>query len=159
MENKWKRIFPDVGFDYWFLSDEFGRMYSTEKKMSGLVQFFSILAIFISCLGLYGLASYIAEQKTKEIGVRKILGASLAEILKILVSDFILMIGIACLVAFPIGYWLMDNWLTNFAYNVGISWIIFVVTAIVILMLTLITVSYETLKAAMSQPVKSLRHE
>ncbi|MER3376360.1 MAG: ABC transporter permease [Allomuricauda sp.] len=159
LENKWKRIFPDVGFDYWFLSDEFGRMYSTEKKMSGLVQFFSILAIFISCLGLYGLASYIAEQKTKEIGVRKILGASLAEILKILVSDFILMIGIACLVAFPIGYWLMDNWLTNFAYNVGISWIIFVVTAIVILMLTLITVSYETLKAAMSQPVKSLRHE
>ncbi|WP_422082903.1 ABC transporter permease [Ulvibacterium sp.] len=159
LEGVWKKILPGVGFDYWFLSEEFGRMYATEQKMSDLIWFFSMLAIFIACLGLYGLASYMAEQRTKEIGVRKILGASVPQILVLLVSDFVKLVVISCLVAFPIGYWVMNNWLQSFAYKINIGWEIFVISLMVILGLTLLTISYESIRASIEKPTKSLRYE
>ncbi len=159
LEGVWKKILPGVGFDYWFLSEEFGRMYATERKMSDLIWFFSVLAIFIACLGLYGLASYMAEQRTKEIGVRKILGASVPQILVLLVSDFVKLVVISCLVAFPIGYWVMNNWLQNFAYKINIGWEIFAISLTVILGLTLLTISYESIRASIEKPTKSLRYE
>lgn len=159
LEDKWKKVMPEAGFDYWFLSEEFGRMYATEKKMTNLIWFFSLLAVFIACLGLYGLASYSAEQKTKEIGIRKVLGANGRQILGILISDFLKMVFIASIIAFPIGYWIMDKWLENFAYRVNIGWDIFLISLGIIFGLTLISVSYESIKASLSQPVKSLKHE
>ncbi|MEM9671657.1 MAG: ABC transporter permease [Bacteroidota bacterium] len=159
LEAKWKEVLPGVGFDYWFLSEEFGRMYYTEIKMANLVQFFSILAVFIACLGLYGLASYTAEQKTKEIGIRKVLGGTVSQILVMLVSSFLKMIFIACLLALPLGYWLMQDWLQNFTYRVDINWIIFVLSVAIIVGITIITVAYESMKASMINPTKALRYE
>ncbi len=159
LESTWKEILPGVGFDYWFLSDEFGRMYYTELKMVNLVQFFSVLAIFIACLGLYGLASYTAEQKTKEIGIRKVLGATVPQILVMLVSDFLKMVFIACVLALPLGYWIMQGWLENFVYRVEIGWAIFAISVAIILALTLLTVAYESIKASVVNPVNSLKYE
>lgn len=159
LEAKWKEVLPGVGFDYWFLSEEFGRMYYSEIKMANLVQFFSVLAIFIACLGLYGLASYTAEQKTKEIGIRKVLGATVPQILVMLVSSFLTMVLIACVIALPIGYFLMQDWLQNFVYRTEINWIIFALSVSVILGLTVVTVAYESIRAAVTDPAKSLRYE
>ena len=159
VEDTWKEVLPGIGFDYWFLSDEFGRMYYTELKMTNLVQFFSILAVFIACLGLYGLASYTAEQKTKEIGIRKVLGATVPQILVMLVSDFLKMILIACVLALPLGYWLMQDWLQNFVYRINIGWFIFALSVGFIIGLTLLTVAYESIKASVVNPAKALRYE
>ena len=159
LEAAWKRVLPGVGFDYWFLSDEFGRMYYTELKMTNLIRLFSALAVFIACLGLYGLASYTAEQKTKEIGIRKVLGATVPQILVLLVSDFLKMILIACVIALPVSYFLMQDWLQNFIYRVEIGWFVFVLSVVIIVALTIITVSYESIKASTTNPVDSLRSE
>ena len=159
LEAKWKNVLPGVGFDYWFLSDEFGRMYYAELKMTNLVRLFSVLAVFIACLGLYGLASYTAERKTKEIGIRKVLGATVPQILVMLVADFLRMILIACVIALPLGYFLMQDWLQNFVYRVDIGWAIFVLSVIIIVGLTLLTVAYESIKASTVDPAKSLKYE
>ena len=159
LETVWKEVLPGVGFDYWFLSDEFGRMYYAELKMTNLVRLFSILAVFIACLGLYGLASYTAEQKTKEIGIRKVLGATVPQILVMLVADFLKMILIACLIALPLGYFLMRDWLQNFVYRVDMGWAIFALSVAIIVGLTLLTVAYESIKASTVDPAKSLKYE
>lgn len=159
LEATWKEVLPGVGFDYWFLSDEFSRMYYTELKMSNLVRFFSVLAVFIACLGLYGLASYTAEQKTKEIGIRKVLGATVPQVLAIFVTSFLKMILIACALALPLGYWIMQDWLQNFVYRVDISWVTFGIAVAVIVGLALLTVAYESIKAATADPAKSLKYE
>lgn len=159
LEAKWKEVLPGVGFDYWFLSDEFGRMCYAELKMTNLVRLFSILAVFIACLGLYGLASYTAEQKTKEIGIRKVLGATVPQILVMLVADFLKMILIACLIALPLGYFLMQDWLQNFVYRVDMGWAIFALSVAIIVGLTLLTVAYESIKASTVDPAKSLKCE
>ncbi len=159
VERIWKSTLPGVPFGYWFLSEEFGRMYRAELKLTKLVRLFSILAVFIACLGLYGLASYTAEQKTKEIGVRKVLGATVPQIVLMLVSDFLKMILIACLIALPIGYYLMQDWLQDFVYRIEIGWPVFAFSVLIIVVLTLLTVTYESVKAAVVEPVKSLKHE
>ncbi|MEM6841733.1 MAG: FtsX-like permease family protein [Bacteroidota bacterium] len=159
LEDQWKEIFPNVGFDYWFLSDEFGRMYQAESRMADLTQTFAVLAILIACLGLFGLASFMAERRTKEIGIRKVLGASVPQIIVLLLTNFVKMVGIAIVIAIPLAYLLMNNWLQNFVYHVPMSIVIFVVAVVLVLTLTLLTVGYEAIRASNANPVKSIRHE
>lgn len=144
---------------YFFLDEDFGRQYQQEERLSSIFSGFTGLAIFIACLGLFGLASFITQQRTKEIGVRKVLGASVVSIVVLLSKEFTKLVLIASLVAFPIAYFLMDRWLQDFAYSAGISPLTFVLAAVLALAIAWLTVSYQSLKAAISDPVKSLRYE
>jgi putative ABC transport system permease protein len=159
IEKKWKEIFPAVGFDYWFLSDEFTRMYENEARVSSMAKSFAVLAILITALGVFGLASYTAEQKTKEVGIRKVLGAETRQVIAMFLLVFMKIFVIACVVATPIAYLMADKWLAGFAYRSTISPMIFAISLIGLLLITLITVSYETWKAARTNPVNSLRSE
>jgi putative ABC transport system permease protein len=150
---------PGVGFDYWFVSDEFNRMYLSESRVSSLAKSFAVLAIIITALGIFGLASYTAEQKTKEVGIRKVLGASEPQVVGMFVWSFIKIFLAACVIALPIAYLLADNWLKSFVYRQPLSILIFVGSLLGLLFVTLITVSYETWKAARANPVNSLRSE
>ncbi|HMS66848.1 MAG TPA: FtsX-like permease family protein, partial [Saprospiraceae bacterium] len=133
--------------------------FRSETRIGYLAGFFGFLAIFLSCLGLFGLASYVAEQRTKEIGVRKVLGASVASVWRLLSSQFIVLVIISCIVSIPIAYYLMNNWLNQFDYRTDISLWVFVFASIGAILLTLITVSFQAIKAAVANPVKSLRTE
>jgi putative ABC transport system permease protein len=159
IEKKWREIFPSVGFDYWFLSDEFNRMYQTERQVSSLAQAFAILAILITALGVFGLASYTAEQKTKEVGIRKVLGASIPKIVGMFAAVFLKIFFVAAFIAVPAAYFLADYWLKDFAYQSPVSPIIFLGSLAGLLLITMVTVSYETWKAARTNPVNSLRSE
>jgi putative ABC transport system permease protein len=159
IEKQWKEIFPDVGFDYWFLSDEFTRMYETEARVSDMAKSFAILAILITVLGVFGLASYTAEQKTKEVGIRKVLGAAVGQVVGMFIWIFMKIFLVACVIAIPVAYFMADTWLEGFAYRSPISPAIFVASLVGLLMITLFTVSYETWKAAKTNPVNSLRSE
>ena len=159
IEMKWKELFPAVGFDYWFLSDEFTRMYEMEARVSSMAKSFAILAILITVLGVFGLASYTAEQKTKEVGIRKVLGAAIAQVVGMFVWIFLKIFLIACVIAIPVAYFMADKWLSGFAYRASIGGEIFALSLVGLLLITLITVSYETWKAARTNPVNSLRSE
>ena len=159
LEASWKQVFPGFGFDYWFINDEFGRMYENETRVAGLTENFSWLAIFITCVGLYGLASFMSQQRTKEIGIRKTMGASNFQILFLLLSVFGKLLLIACVIAIPISYFLSSQWLEGFVYRTDLSLLVFGGAIGLIALITLITVGYESLKASISNPVKALRHE
>ncbi|WP_407522395.1 ABC transporter permease [Lacibacter sp. MH-610] len=159
IEQKWKTMAPDMPFSYQFLDESFDNMYRAEQRVGKVALSFSLLAIFIACLGLFGLAAYMAEQRTKEIGVRKVLGASVGSITTLLSRDFIKLVGIASLVAFPVAWWAMYQWLQDFAYRVTISWWVFALAGFVALLIALLTVSSQAVKAALNNPVKSLRTE
>jgi putative ABC transport system permease protein len=150
---------PAEPFDYKFIDEEYDSRFRGESRIGQLASFFTVLAIFISCLGLFGLASFVAEQRTREIGVRKILGASVFNLWKMLSKDFVLLVGLACLIAIPIAWWLLHQWLQAYAYRTDISWWIFAAAGIGALGITLLTVSYQSIKAAISNPVSSLRSE
>jgi putative ABC transport system permease protein len=157
IENKWKQIFPGVGFDYWFVSDEFNRMYENETRISSLAKTFATLAIVITALGVFGLASYTAEQRTKEVGIRKVMGASIAKIVRMFLWTFVKIFFVSCVIAIPAAYFLASNWLKNFVYRSPVSPEIFIGSALGLLIVTILTVSYETWKAARMNPVNSLR--
>ncbi|HTF19055.1 MAG TPA: FtsX-like permease family protein [Chryseolinea sp.] len=159
IEKNWKEIFPGVGFDYWFVSDEFGRMYLSENRVASLAKSFAVLAILITVLGVFGLASYTAEQKTKEVGIRKVLGANVGQVIGMFVWLFLKIFIVASALALPLAYYLADNWLEGFVYRSEISLRMFMISLVSLLVLTLITVSYETWKAARVNPVNSLRSE
>jgi putative ABC transport system permease protein len=159
MEESWKKVFPGYGFDYWFIDDEFGRMYENEIKVAALTENFSWLAILITCVGLYGLASFMSQQRTKEIGVRKTMGASNSQILILLLSVFGKLLMLATLVAVPVAYYVADQWLNSFEYRTPLSLWVFGSALGLIATITLFTVGYESLKASQSNPVKALRHE
>ncbi|HEY9004724.1 MAG TPA: FtsX-like permease family protein [Ohtaekwangia sp.] len=159
IEKTWREIFPGVGFDYWFVSDEFNRMYLAESRVSSLAKAFAILAILITALGVFGLASYTAEQKTKEVGIRKVLGAAVRQVVAMFVWGFLKILLIAAVIAIPLAYLLADRWLADFAYRSTISPMIFIVSLFGLILITLLTVSYETWKAARANPVHSLRSE
>lgn len=146
-------------FDYKFIDAEYANKFSAEQRAGSLASFFAILAIFISCLGLLGMASFMAEQRTKEIGVRKILGASVFSLWKLLSKEFVLLIFFSLLIAFPVAYYFMHNWLQNYNYRYEISWWIFAIAGSGALLITLITVSFQAIKAAVANPVKSMRTE
>src|SRR6187200_239144 len=159
IEQVWKKYTPGVPFDYKFVDEEFGRKFLDEERFGKLSSYFAILAIFISCLGLFGMASFVAEQKTKEIGIRKVLGASVVNLWRLLSTEFILLVLFSSALAAPIGYYLSNNWLTNYDYRIKIGWQVFVMAALAALAITLLTVSFQAIKAAIANPTKSLRTE
>lgn len=159
MQAVFKKYNPEAPFDYSFVDDEYAQKFATEMKIGNLVTLFASLAIFISCLGLFGLAAFVAEQRTKEIGVRKILGASLVSLWQLLSREFIFMVIISFLAAIPLAYYFMNQWLTHYSYRADMSWWIFAAAGIGALLVTLITVSFQTMKAALSNPIKNLRAE
>jgi putative ABC transport system permease protein len=157
--NVFKRLVPSASFDYKFVDDEYATKFSAEQRVGKLANLFAILAIFISCLGLFGLASFVAEQRTKEIGIRKVLGASVANLWQLLSKDFVILVIISCLVAAPIAWYFMSGWLQKYEYRTEISWWIFIAAGFGALAITLLTVSYQAIRAALMNPVNSLRSE
>lgn len=154
-----KAYAPSTPFTYHFADVEYSKKFESEERVGKLASFFAFLAIVISCLGLSGLASYVAEQRTKEIGIRKVMGASVISLWKMLSGDFILLIAISCLIAAPIVHYFMENWLEKFAYRTTFSWWYFAITGATALFVTLLTVSFQAIKAAIANPVRSLRSE
>jgi len=154
-----KKDNPAYPFEYKFVDDQFNQMFLSEMLISKLSRVFAALAILISCMGLFGLAAYTAERRTKEIGVRKVLGASVPGIAALLSKDFLKLVMVSCIVAFPIAWLMMNNWLQNYQYRVTISWWIFLAAAVIAILIALLTVSFQAIKAAVANPVKSLRTE
>jgi putative ABC transport system permease protein len=155
----WRQMAPSQPFAYTFMDDDFNNIYKNEQRMGGISLSFSLLAIFIACLGLFGLAAYAAEQRTREIGIRKVLGASVGGIVGLLSRDFLLLIAISAVIAFPLAWWVMHRWLEDFAYRITIGWEVFVLAGAVALGIALVTVSFQAIRAAVANPVKSLRSE
>ncbi|MEP5945638.1 MAG: FtsX-like permease family protein, partial [Balneola sp.] len=159
LENSWKEMAPGQPFNYSFLDERFDRMYRTENRVSNLVFAFSVLIIIIACLGLFGLSAYSAEQRTKEIGIRKVLGASVSGIVSLVSKDFLKLILISFLIAAPVGYFIMQQWLKEFTYKTNIGFDVFLISGIGIILIASITVSWQSIKAALTNPVKSLKSE
>jgi len=158
-QSKWKAMAPGMPFSHQFLDESFDRMYRDEQRVGRIALIFSILTIFIACLGLFGLAAFIAEQRTKEIGIRKVLGASVSNIVGMLSKDFLKLVLIAAVVAVPIAWWSINKWLEDFAYRVSVGWWIFVVAGFAAIVIALSTISFQAIKAALTNPVKNLRNE
>ncbi len=156
---KWNKIYPDIPFDYSFLDESITRLYGQEEKTAWLVNVAMSITIFISCMGLFGLGMFTAQKRTKEIGIRKVLGASVANIAAMLSKDFIALILIAIVIATPIAYYLMHQWLQDFVYRTHITWWVFAVAGVGAILIALLTVSFQAIKAAVANPVKSLRTE
>jgi len=159
MEKVWNKFLPNEPFDYAFMDDTFNGLYKTDVKTSKLILVFSILAIIITALGLFGLTAFTVERKTKEIGVRKVLGASITNITTLLSKEFIVLVCISILVASPVAWWVMNKWLEDFAYRINITWSVFVFAGGAALLIAMATVSFQAVKAAVANPVKSLRTE
>lgn len=159
VEKVFKSINPSTPFEYHFADEQVADKFAFEARVSKLAGTFAVLAIIISCLGLFGLAAFVAEQRTKEIGVRKVVGASVFSLWKLLSKDFVVLVLISCLVASPLSYYLMSGWLQQYSYKTPISWFVFALTILSALLITLGTVSYQAIKAAMMNPVNSLRSE
>ncbi len=159
MKTQWDKFNTGESFTYAFMDDLYNETYSAEQKTGTILNIFAILTVFVACLGLFGLATYTAEQRTKEIGIRKVLGASVTQVTGMLSKDFIKLVFIACLIAFPLSYWAMSKWLQSFAFRININWWVFVLAAVAALLIALITVSFQAIKAAIANPVKSLRTE
>ncbi len=154
-----KQLNPAFPFTYQFSDLEYAKLYESEAVVSKLANIFAFLAIFISCLGLFGLATFTAEQRTKEIGVRKVLGASSTSIVQLLSVNFLKPIVLAFLIAFPLAWYAMNNWLRDYEYKINLSWWMFAVAGSLTICIALITVSYQSIKAALINPVDSLRSE
>jgi ABC-type antimicrobial peptide transport system permease subunit len=154
-----KKYNPGSPFEYKFNDDEYARKFSDEERIGNLATIFAVLAIFISCLGLFGLASFVAEQRVKEIGVRKVLGASVANLWRLLSTEFVVLVFISLLIAVPLAYYFMQRWLQGYQYKTIMSWWIFVLAGAGAIIITLLTVSFQAIKAALANPVKSLRSE
>lgn len=159
METTWKKYFPETPVDYTFLDENFDKLYKSEQKQATLFTVFACLAIFIACLGLFGLSAFAISQRIKEIGIRKVLGADISGIVGLLSKDFLLLVGIAALLAFPVAWYAMNNWLKDFAYRVNMQWWVFILAGIAAALIAFITVSFQAIKAATANPVKSLRTE
>jgi ABC-type antimicrobial peptide transport system permease subunit len=154
-----KKYNPGSPFIYQFMDEEYARKFEAEQRIGNLAFVFTFLAIFISCLGLFGLASFVAEQRTKEIGVRKVLGAGVLTLWGLLSKDFVRLVVISFFISIPVAYMCMHQWLQNYTYRTSLAWWIFAVACAGMLLITLLTVSYQSLKAAMMNPVKTLRTE
>ena len=155
----YRQHYPDFEFKPSFVNEEYNRKFGNEERIGKLAGFFAGLAIFISCLGLFGMASFVAQQRSKEIGVRKVLGASVLSLWKLLSKDFIGLVLLSLLIAIPIAYYYMNGWLQNFAYRPKLSAWIFIAAGIAAILISMLTVSYQSIKAALINPVKSLKTE
>jgi putative ABC transport system permease protein len=159
IKKNFQGVYGDFPFTYGFVNDDLSKLYITEQRMSVLFNIFSVLSIIISCLGLFGLATFATQKRTKEIGVRKVLGAGETGIVVMLVRDFIKLVALSLLIAFPVAWWLMTQWLEGFAYHSSIGWWIFAVSGCIALLIAFVTVGFQTIKAALANPIKSLRTE
>ncbi|HZH55290.1 MAG TPA: FtsX-like permease family protein, partial [Sphingobacteriaceae bacterium] len=159
IEQRWAAMSTELPFSYHFLDESFDAMYHTEQRVGRVSMIFSILAIIIACLGLFGLTTFMVEQRVKEIGVRKVLGASVQGIITLISKDFLKLIIIAILIAMPLSWWTMNNWLANFAYRTELTWWVFASAGLLALIIALLTVSWQAIRAALTNPVDSLRDE
>jgi putative ABC transport system permease protein len=159
IQYSWNKINPDIPFVYSFLDNDFQKNYEKDQRVSGIVSYFTFIAILIACLGLFGLSAFSAEQRTREIGIRKVLGASVTNVASLLSKDFIKLVLIALLIASPLAWFGMNKWLQGFAYRIHISWWMFAIAGLMAIIIALITVSFQAIKAAIANPVKSLRTE
>jgi putative ABC transport system permease protein len=159
VEKIYKKFFTDNAFSYVFLEDKYKSQYSDEKRFARVIIIFTMLGIIISCLGLIGLSSYTAVQRTKEIGIRKVLGASLTGIVSLLSLEFMKLVLIAILLALPVAYFTMESWLTNYPYRISLQWFLFILPALLILVIAAVTISFQILKTARTNPAKSLKYE
>ena len=159
IEEKWNEIEPSHPFRYTFLNEDFGALFKQQENFGTMFLYLTILAIIISCMGLYGLASYTAEQRTKEIGIRKVLGASVPQLMNMLTKDFIKLVLLANIFAWPITLLLAREWLSNFSYQIDLPYMPFLLASVVAVVIALITVSYQAYVAATSDPVNALKYE
>ncbi len=159
IQSKWETLIPQRPFSYVFLDDNFNKQYAGEERFGKLFMYFAVLAILISCLGLLGLASYSTLQRTREIGIRKVLGASIPGIVNMLSKEFLILVVIAAFIAFPLSWYGMNNWLKDFAYKENISWMVFAAAGLLAFVIAITTVSFQAIRAALANPVKSLRSE
>jgi putative ABC transport system permease protein len=159
IENIWKQVAPGQPFSYNFMDEAFNSTYRSERRLGQIFVVFTILSILIACLGLFGLATFNAERRIKEIGVRKVLGASVGQITYRLTTDFLKMVGVAILISLPIGWYVMNKWLEDFSYRIEIGFEIFALAAFLAIVVAVLTISYQSIKAALVNPVKSLRTE
>jgi putative ABC transport system permease protein len=150
---------PSYPFEYNFLDQDFNNLYTSERYLSKLISIFTIMAVIISCLGLFGLSAFISERRTKEIGIRKVLGANVSTIVFMLSQDFTKWIIISNIIAWPLAYWLMDMWLDNFAYRVTLGWWVFILSGLLALIIAIATVGLQTIKVAITNPITALRYE
>jgi ABC-type antimicrobial peptide transport system permease subunit len=155
----WQQTFPGYVYEYRFLDDKIAGFYQQENQLSQLYKIFAAIAIFLSCLGLYGLASFMAAQRIKEVGIRKVLGATAGNIVYLFSKEFVILISIAFVIATPLAWYFMHQWLQNYAYRIEVSWLIFLAGGIAAIMIALATISFQAIKAAMANPVESLRSE
>ena len=159
LEKVWKKYNADFPFNYTFLDEAFNNLYKSDQRQGLLFNIFAAIAILISCLGLFGLAAYTAQVRTREIGVRKVLGASVAGIIRLLAVDFIRLVFIAIVIAVPVAWYVMNKWLQDFAYKVNIGWTVFFIAGVSAVLIAILTISFQSIKAALANPVKSLRTE
>ena len=159
IERSYKKSFPDEEFQYFFVDDRIQQFYQTEERMGKVAGLATVIAILISCLGLFGLSSFAVIQRTKEIGIRKVLGASVKSILFLFSKDFLILILIAFIVSAPIAFYITDLWLNSFAYKIDVTIWTFIASGVISVLIALITMSFRTVSAAKADPVKSLRYE
>lgn len=155
----WNRVFPQYPFEYEFLDQEYNALYQQEARAGNIFTSFTVLAVFIACLGLIGLAAYMVERRTKEIGIRKVLGASVMQVMALFTKDFLKLIAVGFLLAVPVAWYVMSRWLQNFAYRVDIEWVMFMFAALITIGIALLTISYQAVKVARLDPIESLRNE
>jgi len=159
LERSWKKFFPETPFEYTFIDEKFDKLYQSEQRQASIFTAFACIAIFIACLGLFGLSAFAITQRVKEIGVRKVLGASVSGLVGLLSKEFLKLVAIAAVPAFLIAWYAMHNWLKDFAYRINIQWWVFVAAGLLAALIAFITVSFQAIKAATANPVKSLRTE
>ena len=159
VENVWKKFSPEWPFEFFFLDSGLEQAYKNDEGLGKVVNYFAIIAVMIACLGLFGLAAFAAERRIKEVGIRKVLGASIPNLVKMLSSDFVKLVLIANVIAWPISYYTMNNWLEEFAYRIDINVGVFLIAGIITFLLALFTVSFQAVKAALSNPVEALKYE
>jgi len=159
IQTTWYSFLPEAPFTFAFLDEKYDQLYKSEQKQGIIFTIFSFLAIFIACLGLFGLSAFAMTQRVKEIGIRKVLGAGVFTIVTLLTKDFLKLVAIATIIAFPAAWFVMNNWLQDFAYRINISWWIFIMAGVIAACIALFTISFLAIKAAIANPVKSLRAE
>jgi putative ABC transport system permease protein len=159
IKQTWRNSLSDAPFDYWFLDDAFNNIYKNEERFQYIFLYFSVLSIMLTLAGVFGLVLLALKQRTKELGIRKVLGAGITDIIKLTVKDFIWLIIVAALIATPLTWYYMNGWLQNFAYRISISWWMFAICGLIVFLITISTISFQAIKAAIANPVKSLRAE
>jgi putative ABC transport system permease protein len=159
IQKAWNKVNPDAPFNYYFLDDRIRQQYASEMKLGTLITAATGLAVVIACLGLSGLVSFSANQRTKEIGIRKVMGASSKQVVALLSGDFIKLVGLAAILSLPIAYFALSAWIANFAYHIELSWVIFITAGLCTLAVAMTTVILQSLKVSLAQPTESLRSE